>query len=292
MNYISVREFAKQQEVSETTVRNHCASGKIEGAFKEGRAWCIPADAILLRSIELPKKSLLTVLEEQKGKGLKKGIYHCTQVEFTYNSNRIKGVELTRDQTRHTFETNSFGTTRGCVNVDDVIETANHFRCFDMIIDNAEQVLTEDFVKKLHARFKVGTSDNGKAWFNVGKYKQEVNAVDGFSGCHPEEVGEQMQKLFTTYDSLEVKTLDNLLEFHCQFQQIRPFQDCNGRIGRLILYKECIKHHLTPFIIEDEMKQDYLKGIGEWSADRKRLLEVCKTAQSDYQKVLKRHKIE
>ncbi|SDH92082.1 Fic family protein [Myroides phaeus] len=293
MIYISVKEFAQKQGVSETTVRNHCTAGKIEGAFKEGRAWSIPVDAVLLKSsrAEAIKKSLLEVLQEQKGKGLKKGIYHRTQVEFTYNSNRIKGTELTRDQTRHIFETNTVGTTRGCVNVDDVIETANHFRCIDMIIENAEQVLTEESTKKLHARLKVGTSDNGKPWFNVGKYKQVSNDTDTYIACSPEEVEERMRSVFAHYQNIEVKTIEDVVELLYQFESIRPFQDCNGRIARLILYKECLANQLVPFFIEEEMRDEYFKGIGEWPISRERLLKVCLKAQSDYQKVLKRHKL-
>lgn len=294
MNYISVREFAKQQEVSETTVRNHCASGKIEGAFKEGRAWSIPADAKLLRSsrsIVTTKKPLLVVLQEQKGKGLKKGIYHYTQVALTYNSNRVKGTELTHDQTRHIFETNTVGTTRGCVNVDDVIETANHFRCIDLVIENGEEVLTADFAKKLHARLKVGTSDKGKEWFNVGMYKKVSNDVEGYIGCPPENVEERMNELFADYHSIENKTIEDVLDFHYQFESIRPFQDCNGRIGRLILFKECLTNHLVPFIIAEEMKEDYFQGIEEWPSDRERLIETCLRAQNNYQKVLKKYKL-
>ena len=175
MNYISVSEYAKKWNIPERTIRNYCANGKINGAFLTGKTWNIPEDALISgkdKSKKFSNNLLLNQLKEEKDMKLKGGIYHKTQIDLTYNSNRIEGSKLTHDQTRYIFETNTIGATKNSIDVDDIIETTNHFRCIDLIIDKAKSKLTESFIKELHLLLKSGTSDSSKDWFNVGNYKK------------------------------------------------------------------------------------------------------------------------
>ena len=222
---------------------------------------------------------------------LKGGIYHKTQIALTYNSNHIEGSTLTEEQTRLIFETNTIGETKG-VKVDDIVETNNHFKCFDLVIDNAEKPLTEKFIKELHFTLKVGTSDSLKSWFNVGDYKSRPNEVGGNETCQPENVAKEMKQLLTTYNSLKNKTIEDIIEFHYYFESIHPFQDGNGRIGRLIMFKECLTNNIVPFIIEDEIKMYYYRGLREWKTEKGFLLDTCLSAQDKYKKYLDYFKIE
>lgn len=228
---------------------------------------------------------LLNRLKEEKDMQLKGGIYHKTQIALTYNSNHIEGSTLTEDQTRMIFETNTLGETKG-VRVDDIVETNNHFKCVDMIIDNAKKLLTEKFIKKLHYTLKSGTSDSRKDWFKVGEYKSRPNEVGGNETCPPEKVAEEIKKLLTTYNSVENKTIETIIEFHKHFETIHPFQDGNGRVGRLIMFKECLANNIVPFIIEDEFKLYYYRGLKEWDTERGYLTETCLAAQDKYKKWL------
>ena len=245
--YISVIQFAEKYGISERTARNYCASGKIEGAFLTGKTWNIPVDAVLpKRGAAKGKVSfLLSTLREQKASGLRGSIYHRTQIDLTYNSNHIEGSRLTHEQTRYIFETNTIGITDNAVNVDDIVETVNHFRCIDYIIDHAEEKMTEDFGKQLHSLLKAGTSDSRKDWFVVGDYKRLPNEVGGQETTAPKEVHQQMKALLGEYHHLHKKSLEDILDFHVRFEQIHPFQDGNGRVGRLLMFKECLSlyHH-------------------------------------------------
>ena len=240
MRYLSVTEISKKWNVSERSVRNYCAQERVPGAFLTGKTWNIPENA------EKPERSnkrkeqpitLLDILQDQKASKYPGGIYHKTQIDLTYNSNHIEGSRLTHDQTRYIFETNTIGVENEVLDVDDVIETVNHFRCIDMIIDNAKATLTEKFIKELQMTLKNGTSDSRKDWFVVGNYKKLPNEVGGMDTALPEEVADKMKALLTEYNAKKEKTFEDILEFHVKFEKIHPFQDGNGRVGRLIMFK-------------------------------------------------------
>ena len=293
MEYISVIEFAKKYGISERTARNYCATGKIEGAFLTGKTWNIPDDA------ELPKRKaskarvfpLLATLREQKAMKLKGSIYHRTQIDLTYNSNHIEGSRLTHDQTRYIFETNTIGITDEAINVDDIVETTNHFRCIDYIIDHAEDKLSENLIKQLHLILKTGTSDNKKDWFVVGDYKRLPNEVGGMDTCPPSEVHKRIQSLLSEYNAIKRKSFEDILDFHVRFEQIHPFQDGNGRVGRLILFKECLANNIVPFIITDDLKFFYYRGLREWGHINGYLTDTCLTAQDQYKEILTHLKV-
>ena len=289
MNYISVSKMAEKWGISERSVRNYCAQGRVIGAFLTGKTWNIPENA------EKPERSnkkkeqpitLLDILQEQKNSKFSGGIYHKTQIDLTYNSNHMEGSRLTHDQTRYIFETNTIGVENESLNVDDVIETANHFRCIDMIIDNAKSGLTEKFIKELHLILKNGTSDSRKDWFAVGDYKKLPNEVGGMETAAPEDVSEKMKTLLSEYNQKEEKTFEDILDFHVKFEKIHPFQDGNGRVGRLIMFKECLKYNIVPFIIEDDLKMFYYRGLKEWNNEKGYLMDTCLTAQDKYKAYL------
>jgi Fic family protein len=285
MRYLSVIEIAKKWNVSERSVRNYCAQGRVIGAFLTGKTWNIPENAEKPERTNKRKEqlqTLLDILQAEKKNKYSGGIYHKTQIDLTYNSNHIEGSQLTHDQTRYIFETNTIGIGNEVLNVDDVVETANHFRCINMIIDNGKATLSERFIKELHLILKNGTSDSRKDWFAVGDYKKVPNEVGGMDTALPEEVGAQMKALLSEYSAKEEKTLDDILDFHVKFEQIHPFQDGNGRVGRLIMFKECLKYNIVPFIIEDNLKMFYYRGLKEWSNEKGYLKDTCLTAQDRY----------
>ena len=214
------------------------------------------------------------------------GIYHKVQIDLTYNSNHIEGSRLTHDQTRYIFETNTIGFKNEVVNVDDVIETSNHFRCIDMVIDGAGATLSEKFIKDLHAVLKTGTSDSRKDWFAVGEYKKLPNEVGGNDTTLPENVADEIRKLLADYNALPSKTFEDIVAFHVAFECIHPFQDGNGRVGRLILFKECLKHNIVPFIVEDNLKLFYYRGLKEWDHEKGFLMDTCLTAQDRFKAYL------
>ena len=289
MRYLSVAEIAKIWNVSERSVRNYCAQKRVSGALLIGKTWSIPENAEKPERANKQKehpKTLLDILQDEKSNKYSGGIYHKTQIDLTYNSNHIEGSRLTHDQTRYIFETNTIGVENEVINVDDVIETANHFRCIDMIIDNAKAVLTEKFIKEIHLLLKNGTSDSRKDWFSVGKYKKVPNEVGGMDTASPEEVADKMKALLAEYNSKEGKTLEDILEFHVKFERIHPFQDGNGRVGRLVLFKECLKYNIIPFIIEDNLKMFYYRGLKEWNNEKGYLMDTCLTAQDRYKAYL------
>lgn len=289
MKYISVAEAAKKWDVSERSVRGYCAGGKIGGAFLTGKTWSIPETAKkpdrINKKTDAPK-TLLTVLKAEKAAKLHGGIYHKIQIDLTYNSNHIEGSRLTHDQTRYIFETNTIGVSDGAVKVDDVVETANHFKCIDMVIDSANYALSEAFIKQLHAVLKSGTSDSRLDWFAVGDYKRLPNEVGGMDTTAPENVGAEIKQLLAEYNSIANKTFDDLLDFHYRFERIHPFQDGNGRVGRLLLFKECLRNNIVPFIIEDDLKMFYYCGLKEWRNERGYLRDTCLSAQDRFKKYL------
>jgi len=288
MEYVSVAKMAEKWGLSERSVRNYCAHGRIREAKLIGKTWYIPEDA------QKPERSnkknnvptLLQILREQKAAKMTGGIYHKVQIDLTYNSNHIEGSRLTHDQTRYIFETNTIGFENESVNVDDVIETSNHFRCIDMVIDGAGSALTEKFIKELHYVLKTGTSDSRKDWFAVGEYKKLPNEVGGNNTTLPENVSAEMKKLLADYNCKENVTLEDIIEFHVRFERIHPFQDGNGRVGRLIMFKECLKHGIVPFIIEDKIKMFYYRGLKEWNQEKGYLTDTCLSAQDTFKAYL------
>ena len=288
MRYLSVAEMAKKWNISERSVRNYCAHERVPGAFLTGKTWNIPESA------EKPERSnkkkrpttLLDILQDEKKNKYSGGIYHKTQIDLTYNSNHMEGSRLTHDQTRYIFETNTIGIEKETLNVDDVIETVNHFRCIDMIIDHAKAALTEKFIKELHLILKSGTSDSRKDWFAVGDYKKLPNEVGGMETALPEEVANRIKGLLTEYNRNEEKAFEDILDFHVKFERIHPFQDGNGRVGRLIMFKECLKYNIVPFIIEDDLKMFYYRGLKEWNHEKGYLTDTCLTAQDRYKAYL------
>ena len=289
MRYLSVTEIAKKWEVSERSVRNYCAQGRVNGAFITSKIWNIPENAEKPERINKRKEvkiTLLDILKEQKASKYSGGIYHKTQIELTYNSNHIEGSRLTHDQTRYIFETNTIGVEKEVLNVDDVIETVNHFHCIDIIIDSARAVLTEKFIKDLHFILKNGTSDSRKDWFAVGDYKKLPNEVGGMDTTIPEEVANKMKTLLMEYNAKDAKTFEDILDFHVKFERIHPFQDGNGRIGRLIMFKECLKNNIVPFIVDDNLKMFYYRGLKEWNNEKGYLIDTCLTAQDKYKAYL------
>ena len=288
MRYLSVNEIAKKWKLSARSVRNYCAQGRVEGAFLTDKTWHIPEDAEKPERSNKRKKqlTLLDILWEQKSNKYSGGIYHKTQIDLTYNSNHMEGSRLTHDQTRYIFETNTIGVENEVLNVDDVIETANHFRCIDKIIDHAKAALTEKLIKDLHLTLKSGTSDSRKDWFALGDYKKMPNEVGGMATVLPEEVADKMKALLTAYNAKEEKTFEDILDFHVKLERIHPFQDGNGRVGRLIMFKECLKYNIVPFIIEDNLKLFYYRGLKEWDNEKGYLTDTCLNAQDRYKAYL------
>lgn len=294
MKFLSVAQTAQKWNLSERTVRNYCANGKIPDAFLTGKKWNIPENAERPKKAKKstpPPRTLLEVLKAEKASKIKGGIYHKIQVELTYNSNHIEGSKLTHDQTRYIFETNTIGITDSAVNIDDIVETANHFKCIDTVIDNAAKPLSETFIKQLHLTLKNGTSDSRKDWFVVGDYKKYPNEVGGKITVLPEKVPESIKLLISEYNKIKDKTFNDIIRFHYEFECIHPFQDGNGRIGRLILFKECLKNNIVPFIIDENLKMFYYRGLNEWKSEKGYLIDTCLTVQDKFKKYLEYFRI-
>ena len=287
MEFISVKQYAERFNISERTARNYCANGKIDGAYLVGKSWNIPDDAILPgRKRKATVSPLLAILQDQQANKTKGGIYHRIQIDLTYNSNHIEGSRLTHDQTRYIFETNTIGLTDEVIKVDDIIETTNHFHCIDYIIKQAGEKLTETFIKQLHQMLKSGTSDSRKSWFAVGDYKRLPNEVAGMETTAPSDVHRQMKAILQEYNAIKKHSLENIIDFHQRFEAIHPFQDGNGRVGRLIMFKECLSSGIVPFIITDELKMYYYRGLQHWPHIPGYLLDTCLTAQDNFKAML------
>ena len=293
MKYLSVVEFASLHGISERTVRNYCASGKLEGSFLTGKTWNIPENAILpIKGKHIRKASpLLQALRLEKENMIKGGVYHKTQIDLTYNSNHIEGSKLSHDQTRYIFETNTIGVEKEPILIDDIIETINHFKCVDYIIEHAEERLSETIIKDLHRMLKSWTQDTSKNWFSVGDYKKFPNEVGGNETTLPENVHTDIRKLLKSYNSKKEKAIDDLLDFHYHFERIHLFQDGNGRVGRLILFKECLANNIVPFIISDELKLFYYRGLREWLYVKGYLRDTCLSAQDNYKLMMEYFRI-
>lgn len=288
MDFISVKEYAAAHGVAERTVRYYCEQGKIAGAKRVGKTWCVPAGAPMpqRKNAQNMCSPFIETLREQKEGKVKGGIYHRIQIDFTYNSNHIEGSRLTKEQTRYIFETNTIGIFDEAIRVDDIIETTNHFWCVDFIIDHACEPLSESMIKQLHMLLKSGTSDALKSWFAVGEYKRLPNEVGGIETVAPEKVRDSIRALLKEYKAKTTVGLDDLLDFHQRFETIHPFQDGNGRVGRLVLFKECLRHGIVPFIITEELKMFYYRGLHEWPRIPGYLTDTCLTAQDHFKAVL------
>ena len=267
------------------------ADGKIDGAFLTGKTWNIPSDTMLPKKGNAKLSPLLTRLREEKDSKLKGGIYHRTQIDLTYNSNHIEGSRLTKEQTRYIFETNTLGITTEITSVDDIMETVNHFRCIDYVIDHAMDKITEAHVKQLHAILKMNTSDSHKSWFAVGDYKRLPNEVGGEETVLPEDVHNRMKALIGEYNAIKKVEFDDILNFHVLLERIHPFQDGNGRVGRLLLLWQCLQSAHVPFIITEELRLFYYRGIQNWGKVDGYLRDTCLTAQDNYKLLLDYFKI-
>ncbi|MCR4561686.1 MAG: Fic family protein [Bacilli bacterium] len=293
--YISVFDAAIKWNVSERSVRNYCSSGRVEGAVFECGAWKIPSEA--KKPIRINKKAgknyLLDRLREEKNHKIKGGIYHTIQVDLTYNSNHIEGSELSHDQTRYIFETRTIAFEGDKpINVDDVVETINHFSMIDRAIDFANYKLSEAFIKDLHRILKTATSDERLSWFAIGDYKKRANTVGGIETTPPRLVGQEMKRLIDEYNKKEVHTFEEIVEFHAKFEKIHPFQDGNGRVGRMIAFKECLENNIVPFVIVDYKKMFYYRGLKNWDQERGWLIDACLDGQDTFKAYLDYFKIE
>ena len=294
MKYLSVSEIAKLWKMSERSVRNYCANGKIPDAFLTGKTWNIPENAVKPdrknKHIDKPK-TLLDILKYEMKDKIKGGIYHKIQIDLTYNSNHIEGSKLTHDQTRYIYETNSIGLEGNTVNIDDILETVNHFRCINLVIDRANSELSENFIKKLHFILKTGTKSSNNERFAIGDYKKYPNVVGNTETTSPENVQQEMKYLLNKYNNNKTKNLTDILDFHYHFESIHPFQDGNGRVGRLIMFKECLKNDIVPFIISDDIKLFYYRGLKEWENEKGFLTDTCLSAQDKFKACLEYFKI-
>jgi len=292
MKFISVKEYAEKYGISERSARNYCAQGKIAGAFLQGKTWNIPEDATMPKRGKAKMSQLLIRLREEKEMQLRGGIYHRVQIDLTYNSNHIEGSRLSKEQTRHIFETNTLDVTAESTRVDDIIETVNHFRCIDYVIDHATDMITESHIKQLHSILKGNTSDGRKEWFAVGEYKKLPNEVGGIETALPEEVHSRMKDLLDRFNGNSDVTFDDILDFHVQFERIHPFQDGNGRVGRLLMFWQCLGNNIVPFIITEELRLFYYRGLQNWGHINGYLTDTCLTAQDYFKGVLDYFKID
>ena len=271
----TMAKLSKNEEVAMSTIQSICAYFD-----------CQPG-AILSYEKELDKNSILFRLREEQSIKLKGGLYHQTQVRLAYNSNHMEGSRLTEEQTRSIYETKTIGVTEGNEKVDDIIETVNHFRCFDYILTVADKELSEEIIKKIHFILKSGTTDSQKEWFAVGDYKKRPNMIgDMVETTHPSNVATEMRQLLKAYRENSNITFEDIVDFHYKFEKIHPFQDGNGRVGRLIMFKECLKYDIPPFIIEDKSQDYYKRGLKEYSSEKGFLVETCRASQDAYKYLL------
>ena len=285
MEFLSAAEIAESWGVSKRSVRNYCAQGRVPGAFLTGKTWNIPSDAAKparSNAREPAAGPLLARLREERASKVKGGVYHKVQVELAYNSNHIEGSRLSLDQTRLIFETATVGIQGEPVRVDDIVEAQNHFRAVDYVIDTAQEPLSERLIKELHRILKAGTTDSAKDWFAVGDYKRMPNEVGGRKTTLPEDVGKEMRALLKAYRPAARHSLEDIIGFHVGFELVHPFQDGNGRVGRLVMFKECLASGVVPFVIADDMKAFYYRGLYEWGSEKGFLIDTCLAAQDKF----------
>lgn len=295
LNKMTQKDVAEILEVEPGTIskyENGTIEPNIESLKKLAEIFNVTVDELVKdeEEFDVTKINLLEVLREQKEIGLKGNLYHNTQIVFAYNTNHIEGSKLTEDQTRYIYETNTIlfeGET--IANVDDILETANHFKLVDYMLEVADEKLTEKIIKEFHKILKEGTMDSRKSWFNVGEYKKLANEAGSMKTSSPKQTPKDMQKLMEWYDSLTEVTIKNIIEFHAKFEKIHPFQDGNGRVGRMIAFKECLKNNIIPFIILDKDKLFYYRGLKEYQnkTEKGYLIDTCLNAQDQYANMIK-----
>ena len=293
--YLTSSEISKIWKVSERSVRDYCSKGRVIGAYLLGKTWMIPEDTSKPKRQTRhsnKKRNLLETLKLEKESQIKGGIYHKLQIEMTYNSNHMEGSKLTHDETRYIYETKTIGIENNTVRIDDIMETVNHFRCIDLAIDFANRKLSESFIKQLHLILKTNTEDSRKPWFKVGDYKIVENLAGDRETVHPDEVKEEMKKLLSNYLMKDEHSFEEIVAFHVEFERIHPFQDGNGRVGRLIAFKECLKNNLVPFIILDSKKMYYYRGLKNWNQEHGWLIDTCLDGQDTVKVYLDYFKIE
>lgn len=293
--YLRSNEISKTWKVSERSVRDYCSKGRVIGAYLEGKIWMIPEDASKPERQthhSNKKHNLLETLKLEKESQIKGGIYHKLQIEMTYNSNHMEGSKLTHDETRYIYETKTIGIEGNVVKIDDIMETVNHFRCIDLAIDFASRKLSESFIKQLHLILKNNTEDSKKPWFKVGDYKLVENLAGDRETVHPDEVKEEMKKLLSNYLMKDEHSFEEIVAFHVEFERIHPFQDGNGRVGRLIAFKECLKNNIVPFIILDSKKMFYYRGLKNWNQEHGWLIDACLDGQDTVKAYLDYFKID
>ena len=288
LNKMTQKEIAEILDVEPGTISKYetgMIEPNIESLKRLADTFNITIDELIKdeERFDITKVNVLELLREQKEMGLKGNLYHNTQVIFAYNTNHIEGSKLTEDQTRYIFETNTILFENQTVaSVDDILETANHFKLVDYMLELAEERLTEKIIKEFHKILKEGTSDSRKEWFNVGEYKKLANEAGGMKTSSPKQTPKDMQKLMEWYNSLEEITIKEIIEFHYRFERVHPFQDGNGRVGRIIAFKECLKNDIVPFIILDKDKLFYYKGLKEYKNEKGFLIDTCLNAQDQY----------
>ena len=293
--YLTSSEISKIWKVSERSVRDYCSKGRVIGAYLDGKTWMIPEDTSKPKRQTRhsnKKRNLLEVLKLEKESQIKGGIYHKLQIEMTYNSNHMEGSKLTHDETRYIYETKTIGIENNIVRIDDIMETVNHFRCIDLAIDFANRKLSESFIKQLHLILKTNTEDSRKPWFKVGDYKIVENLAGDRETVHPDEVKEEMKKLLSNYLMKDEHSFEEIVAFHVEFERIHPFQDGNGRVGRLIAFKECLKNNIVPFIILDSKKMFYYRGLKNWNQEHGWLIDTCLDGQDTVKAYLDYFKID
>ena len=294
LNKMTQKDIAEILGVEPATISKYEAGTiepSIESLKRLAETFNITVDELIKdeEKFDISKINVLEVLREQKEMGLKGNLYHNTQIMFSYNTNHIEGSKLTEEQTRYIFETNTILFEGGTVaSVDDIWETANHFKLVDYMLDIADQNLTEDIIKKFHKILKEGTMDSRKEWFNVGDYKKLANEAGNMKTSSPKQTPKDMQKLMEWYNSLPKVTIKEIIEFHARFEKIHPFQDGNGRVGRIIAFKECLKNNIIPFIILDKDKLYYYRGLKEYQnkTEKGYLIDTCLNAQDEYTKMI------
>lgn len=287
MAYLSSKNTARKRKTSGHRVRNSCKKLPIASTFLFDNTWSIPDNTVspsIKDTCKVAPQTLKVVLRKEQAHAVKDGIYHKIQIEFTYNSNHIEESRITHDETRYLYEMNKIGIENKSLNVDNIIETVNHFRCIDYIIEKSDNIVTEKMLKDLHMILKTGTSYTRNPWFVVGNYKKHPNEVNDLETTQPKDVRKKMKELLNTYKKHDRPSFDTLLDFHVQFERIHPFQNGNGRIGRLILFKECLKNKIVPFIITDADKPFYYRGLSAWNTEKSYLRDTCLTAQATMKK--------